>query len=282
MEPRVHIVTDSTAYLPAQFLENNPHVHVVPLTVNCGGEIMEDWLENNGRFKEALDRLSKQGAVPTTSQPAPGQFAELFNSLIEQGCEIVTITLSSKFSGTVQSAVNAASLVGEDKVSVVDSLSSVAGLMMLVEDAAAAALEGRSRKDIVAMLERKKQRVEVLLVPSGLEHLRRGGRIGGAQALLGSLLNIKPVLYINDEGYIDVLDKVRTHKKALLRMIQELPKNCTRVSVGHIHAKESVGNFKEMVEDRVGFEIPVLEVGPVITAHVGPDVLGLFFEIPEA
>jgi DegV family protein with EDD domain len=282
VEPKIHIVTDSTAYLPAQYLEDNPHIHVVPLTVNCGGEIMEDWVENNERFKEALDRLSKQDAIPTTSQPAPGKFAEQFCPLIEQGCEIIAITISSKFSGTIQSALNAASLVGEDKVSVVDSCSSVAGLRMLVEDAAAAALEGRSRQEIVTMLENKKHRFEVLLVPSSLEHLRRGGRIGGAQALVGSLLNIRPVLYIRDDGIIDVLEKVRTHKKALMRMIQEMPEGSTRVSVGNIYAEDAMGSLRKLAEDKLGVEVTVQEVGPVIASHVGLEVVGLFFEVPEA
>lgn len=281
MSPEVHIVTDSTAYLTPSWLLENPHVHVVPLTVDCGGEVMEDWVENNDRFKKALDALSRQDAVPVTSQPAPGKFMEVFQPLVEKGHEIVTITISGKFSGTIQSALNAASLVGQDKISVVDSRTTVTALAMLVEDAAAAALEGATREEIASMLERKKANMEVLLVPSSLEYLRRGGRIGGAQAFLGSLLNIKPVLYISDEGIVDALDKVRTMKKAINRMIQEMPENCRRVAVGQIMDPENFSLLKELVEDHLGMEVPAYEMGPVIATHVGPGVIGLFFEIPE-
>lgn len=280
MEAKVHIVTDSTAYLPEQWLQDNPHVHVVPLTVNCGGETMEDWVENNSRFKEALNRLSKRDAVPITSQPAPGRFLEVFRPLVEKGYEIVTITICSRLSGTAQSALNAASILGQDKITIVDSHTTAPGMRMLVEDAAAAALEGRSREEISVMVEQKKHNMEVFLVPPSLEYLHRGGRIGGAQALLGSLLNIKPVLYINDEGVVEVLDKVRTLKKALGRMAEVLPDNCSRASVGHFLAEDTVEILRELVEAKLGKEVMVQEMGPVIATHAGPGVTGLFFEIP--
>lgn len=282
METKIHIVSDSTAYLTDQWLQENPHVHVVPLSVNCGGETMEDWVENNVRFKEAMLSLGKQGAVPVTSQPAPGRFVEIFQPLVEKGHEIITITISSTFSGAAQSATNAASLVGSDRVSIVDSLTTVTGLRMLVEDAAAAALEGRSREEIVSMLEAKKRNMKVLLVPPSLEHLHRGGRIGGAQALFGSLLNIKPVLYITEEGRVEVLDKVRTLKKALQRMVEELPEGCRRASVGHVLAEDTVEILKGLVEDKLGMEVLAQEMGPVIATHVGPGVTGLFFEVPHS
>ena len=239
MEPKIHIVTDSTAYLPADFLGANPHVHVVPLTVNCGGRIIEDYTENNETFFEGMNELAKQDTVPTTSQPAPGRFAELFSTLLSQGCEIIAVTISSNLSGTVQSALTAACMVGEDKISVVDSLTTVGALRMLVEDAAALALEGASKEDIVTYLEKSKHRMKVLLLPASLEHLRRGGRIGGAQALVGSLLNIRPVLYITDTGYIEVLEKVRTQKKAIRRMVEEMPSSCKRVYYGQVAGEET-------------------------------------------
>lgn len=282
MEPKIHIVTDSTAYLPAEYIQNNPHVHVVPLTVNCGGEIMEDWVVNNLEFKEILGRMSRQDSVPTTSQPSPGRFAEVFETVLSEGNEIVAVTISSNLSGTVQSALNAAAMTGSEKISIIDSHTTVAALRMLVEDAAAAAIEGYERTQIASMLEEKKHRMEVLLVPPSLEHLRRGGRIGGAQALVGSLLNIKPVLYITDKGFIEVLDKVRTHKKALSRMAEEVSNNTKRAFIGHFLAEDTAEILKEMVEDKLGVDVTVQEVGPVIATHVGPGVVGLFFEIPAS
>jgi len=284
MEPKIHIVTDSTAYLPADYLMANPHVHVVPLTVDCDGEIFEDYLENNERFLRAMNELGKKDAVPKTSQPAPGRFAELFDTLVKKGCEVVAVIMSSKFSGTVQSAITAASMVGEEHISVIDSLTSVGALRMLVEDAASAALEGRSREEIVSMVEESKQRMEVLMLTSSLEHLRRGGRIGGAQALVGSLLNIRPVIYISDEGSLEVLEKVRTQKKALSRMAEEIPSNCKRIYCGHVTGEETVTSLQELIAqklDRRDTGIDLWEVGPVIITHIGTGVVGVFYEVPR-
>jgi len=100
MVDHIHVVTDSTAYLHSDWLSANPNVHVVPLTVNCGGTIMEDWVSNNALFKEALNKLGRKGDLPTTSQPAPGKFVEVFSSLVEKGCEIIVVTISSRLSGT--------------------------------------------------------------------------------------------------------------------------------------------------------------------------------------
>lgn len=280
METRIQIVTDSTAYLPAEFLQENPHVHVVPLTVNCGGVIIEDYVENNQKFIDAFNQMSRD-SFPSTSQPSPGRFAQIFGTLLSQGSEIIAITISSKLSGTVQCALTAAGMVDGDKISVVDSLTTVAGLRFLVEDAAAAALEGATRDEIVAMLEEKKHRMEVLLLSPNLEHLHRGGRVGGAQALMGSLLNIRPVLYITDAGSIEVLEKVRTQKKALNRMIEEMPPSCTRAYYGQVMGEETANTLRELAEAKLGIKVGEEEIGPVIATHVGPGVVGLFFERPE-
>ena len=280
--PKIQIVTDSTAYLSQAFLEANPHVHVVPLSVNCDGVIFEDNVANNEKFIQAMMAMSKEDGVPQTSQPAPGVFATLFHSLIEKGHEIITITISSKLSGTVQSAMTAADMVGEEKISVVDSLTTVASLAMLVEDAAAAALEGRSREAIVAELEGKKSRMEVLLIPSSLEYLHRGGRIGNAQALLGSLLNIYPVLRVTNEGSVEVIEKVRTKKKSIIRMVAEMPVNCKRAYCGEVMSEDHGEELMKLAEERIGIKVPLVDVGPVIMTHIGPGVVGLFYEIPES
>ncbi len=281
VQPKIQIVTDSTAYLPKEYLEANPHVHVVPLTVNCNGEIFEDDVANNERFVAAVKEMKRKDNMPSTSQPAPGAFATLFNSLIEKGHEIITITISSHLSGTVQSARTAADIIGQDKISIVDSRTTIAALAMLVEDAANAAMEGRSREEIVAELEAKKSRMEVLLIPDTLEYLHRGGRIGNAQALLGSLLNITPVLYVSDAGIADVLEKVRTKKKAITRMVDEMPANCTRAFYGHVLNEGDGEELRKQAEEKLGIKVPQFQVGPVIVTHAGPGVVGLVFEIPE-
>ena len=277
MADHIHVVTDSTAYINSGSLSANPNVHVVPLTVNCGGTIMEDWVSNNVLFKEALDKLGRKGDFPTTSQPAPGKFVEVFSPLVEKGCEIIVITISSRLSGTFESASTAAAMVGPDKISVIDSLSTAGTQKMLVEDAVKAAADGRNRQEITTMLEAEKQNKAILLIPASLEYLRRGGRIGGASALVGTLLNIKPVLCVKD-GVVDAMDKVRTQKRAYMRMVEEVPADSPRVMVAHFEAETEAKTLESLLKEKVTCDVEIVELGPVIATHVGPGVLGLLFE----
>ena len=281
MNVHIHIVTDSTAYIDQQWLKDYPFVHVVPLTVHFPDLVMEDRIENNDVFIKKLEELEELNKIPGTSQPSPGRFVEVFAPLVEKGHEIVVITISSGLSGTYQSALNAAQVVGKDKISVIDSRTTAAAQKILVEYAASASLEGASREDLVSFLEDKKKLIKLYLLPDNLEYLRRGGRIGKAQAILGTLLNIKPILQINEEGIIDVFDKVRTRKKAFKRIAEEIPENAVRAVVAHFKGEKYISEFKSIVEERVSCEVELYEAGPVIGTHGGPGVTGVIFEIPE-
>ncbi|NLO89857.1 MAG: DegV family protein [Clostridia bacterium] len=281
MNVHIHIVTDSTAYLEQQWLKDHPFVHVVPLTVHFPDLVMEDSIENNDLFIEKLGEMKELDKIPGTSQPPPGKFVEVFTPLVEKGHEIVVITISSAMSGTYQSALNAAQVVGKDRISVIDSRTTAAAQKFLVEYAASASLEGASREELVSLVEKKKKLIKLYLLPDSLEYLRRGGRIGKAQALLGTLLNIKPVLKINEEGIIDVFDKVRTRKKAFKRIAEEIPENAVRVTVGHFKGEQYISEFKSIVEERLSREVELYEAGPVVGTHGGPGVTGVIFEIPE-
>ncbi|HBT20860.1 MAG TPA: DegV family protein [Peptococcaceae bacterium] len=281
MNVKTHIVTDSTAYVDQQWLKDYPFVHVVPLTVHFPDMVMEDRVENNDLFMKKLKELEKLNKIPGTSQPSPGKFVEVFAPLVERGHEIVVITISSGLSGTYQSALNAAQVVGKDKISVVDSKTTAAAQKILVEYAARASFEGVSRNEIVSFLENKRRFIKLYLIPDNLEYLRRGGRIGKAQVLLGTLLNIKPILHINEEGIIDVFDKVRTRRKAFKRIAEEIPENAVRTVVAHFEGEDYISEFKSIVEEKVSCEVELYEAGPVIGTHGGPGVTGVIFEIPE-
>ncbi len=215
---KVAVVTDSTAYLEKEVLQRYS-IEVVSLYVNFPDEVIVDGSIDSTSFFEKMKRSSQ---MPFTSQPSPGDFVNVFERLLQEGKEVVSIHISSGISGTVESAQTAAKMLEENKISIVDSQSTAAGLAMLVQEAAAAAEQGETRESIVQLAEDLKKRLQILFVPDTLEYLKKGGRIGGAQALLGTLLKIKPILSLS-QGKIEVFDKVRTMKKAMERIVAELP-----------------------------------------------------------
>lgn len=273
---QIVLVTDSTAYITQERIEKYG-IKVVPLYVNFPDEVLEDGSIDNALFFKKMRGSSK---LPFTSQPSPGDFMKVYEKLIKEGKEIISIHISSGISGTVESANSAARMVDPARISVVDSQFTSAGLAMMVLYAARAVEEGKTREEIVAALEKLKSKIHILFVPDTLEYLRKGGRIGGAQALLGTLLNIKPVLYFN-EGRIDVFDKVRTMKKALRRIVDELPYNTEGLQVGILIAETSpvhLQMMEELLAERLpGMTVEKYELSPVISTHVGPGVLGLTF-----
>jgi len=271
----VRIVTDSTAFLPREKLEAY-NIKVVPLYVHFPDEIILDGSIDNKVFFEKMKKTSK---LPFTSQPSPGDFLKVYEPIINNGDEIVSIHISSGISGTVESAATAARMLQTDRISIVDSMVTSGGLALLTIAAAEAAEEGKARDEIVDLLEQLKKKMKVLFVPATLEYLKKGGRIGGAQALLGTILQIKPVLMFKD-GKIEVFDKIRTMKKAMRRMVDELPEKGQnlRITILQAEAVETAGILKELIEERLpGTAVEVMGISPVIGTHVGPGVIGLAF-----
>lgn len=279
----VHIVTDSTAYLPEEVLREFPHLHVVSLTVHFPHLVMEDGLENLDSF---LRELKASPRPATTSQPPPQRFAEVFRPLVEEGHEIVAILISSVLSGTCTSAQAAADAVGPERIEIIDSRLTTAPMAFAAIQAARAAQAGKSRREIVDLVHWVCQRSRLFFVPDTLEYLHKGGRIGGAQALLGSLLQIKPILYLVD-GRVEVLDKVRTRSRAMQRLVEELPGDHQgyEIAVLHLDGLDNALTLKGLVQERLGGrEVPVIVAGPVLGTHVGPGAFGLMIcqRPPEA
>jgi DegV family protein with EDD domain len=273
---QIALVTDSTGYIPQEKIEKHG-IEVVPLYVNFPDEVLEDGSIDNALFFKKMRGSSK---LPFTSQPSPGDFIKVYEKLIKEGKEIISIHISAGISGTVESANSAARMVDPARISVVDSQFTSAGMAMMVLYAARAIEEGKTREEVVASLEKLKSKTHILFVPDTLEYLRKGGRIGGAQALLGTLLNIKPVLYFNG-GKVDVFDKVRTMKKALRRIVDELPSNAEGLQVAILIAETSPVHL-QMMEEFLAERFPSMkvekyELSPVIGTHTGPGVLGLAY-----
>lgn len=273
----VRIVTDSTAFLKKETIEQYK-ITVVPLYVNFENETILDGSISNATF---FDKMKNAAKMPFTSQPSPGDFVEVFEKIIEEGNDIVTIVISSGISGTYESATNAARIVDAKRIAVVDSIITSGGLAMLVKEAAEAAAQGKSKEEIVELVEDKKRRLRIFFIPDTLEYLKKGGRIGGAQALLGTLLKIKPVLYLNN-GKVDTFDKVRTMKKAMERIVDEIPpaKGSFPLTIVHAEANDSASKIKDMIIQRFPeAHIVIDELSPVIGTHAGPGVVGICFYV---
>jgi len=270
----VAIVTDSTADLPLALAAMRA-ITVVPLTLHLDGRSLLDGVDITP--EEFYRRLPTATAHPTTSQPSAGRFAEAYQSLLDDHDAVVSIHISEKLSGTVASARQAADMTDPKRVHVIDSevVSMSLGLIALVasalaaQDLDAAAIESR----VLAM----RPQLYTYFSVATLEFLRRGGRIGRASALLGSVLQVKPVLCIRD-GLVTPLERVRTFDRALNRVI-ELTREVNNgkgvcLIVGHADAQaaaERVGRELEPIADT----LMIQPLGPVVGAHAGPGVVGV-------
>lgn len=277
---KVRIVTDSTSDIPEQ-LRQQYGIEMVPLKVHFGTETYYDAVTiQPGEF---YDKLASSAKLPTTSQPSPADFLELYKRVGgADGADIVSIHLSSAMSGTYQSAVLAKSMLeGDVRVEVVDSKSASFGIGLLVLEAAKAAEQGKSASEIVAHIESIRQQMRIYFLVGTLDYLQKGGRIGKAAALFGSLLNIKPILTIDSEGEVSSVDKVRGVKKAMSRIVDMLKADFgdrrLQLTVAQASAREAADEFAELL--RGSFDISDLsftEVGPVIGTHAGPGTIAVF------
>ena len=270
----VAIVTDSTADLPPAMVAARS-IKVVPLTLHFDGRSLLDGVDITP--SEFYRKLPNATTHPTTSQPSPGQFAEMYTSLLADHDSVVSIHISEKLSGTFESARQGAEMTDAKRVHVIDSQVVSMSLGLVTLAASTMAASGSDAEAIVSKVEGMRADVQTYFSVATLEFLRRGGRIGRASALVGSVLQVKPVLCIRD-GLVTPLERVRTFERALTRIV-ELTRAVDRgrgvcVIVGHAGADEDA--------ERVGRELePIAEtlmiqpLGPVVGAHAGPGVVGV-------
>ncbi|MGW2558835.1 DegV family protein [Streptomyces sp. NPDC001514] len=277
MSRHVAIVTDSTAYLPPQAMERHG-ITAVPLTVVLGDQALEEGTEISARSLALA--LQKRRSV-TTSRPSPETFAAAYRARSEAGAtEIVSLHLSSEFSGTYDAAVLAAR-EAPVPVRVVDTGMVAMALGFCALAAAETADAGGTLDEAVAAAEKRAARTSAYFYVDTLDYLRRGGRIGAAQALLGSALAVKPLLQL-DGGRIELLEKVRTASKAIARLEEIVAERSgvagrVDIAVHHLAAPERASALAERLRERVPnlAELHVSEVGAVIGAHTGPGLLGV-------
>ncbi len=273
------IVVDSTADLP-EHLANDPNISMVPLTVYFGEEAYLDWVEL--KPEEFYQRLKTSPSLPRTSQPSAGAFLERYKALRERFDRIYSVHLSSKFSGTCASAEVAQSQV--DGVRVVDSELATGGIALFVDRLLDRLDRGTPEEEFEAYIERFRREKIFYFLPTTLDYLYKGGRIGRASHLVGTLLNVKPVLAI-EGGVIDVYRKVRGLSQALQVMRDGLVENTVpgkTTYVGYAHALNEpvLAQLRELVESVPDRDIQVRTVsivGSVIGTYVGPGAVSLSF-----
>jgi DegV family protein with EDD domain len=280
----VKIVTDSTSDLPKEFVQKH-NIAVVPLTAIFGSKSYRDGVDLSP--KQFYDMLPTAQDHPTTSQPTPSDFAAVYRPLVEAGHEIVSLHLSSKLSGTYASAIAAKNeletqLKKSVPITVIDTTWISMALGMLVITAAQAAEAGKSRDEIVAMINAIIPKMNLIFVLDTLEYLKRGGRIGGARAMLGTVLNVKPMLEVVN-GVIEPLEQPRSRAKALRRLMEIFDKRADAqkpLHAGVLHAvsAEDAAALEKQIKARPQCkEFYLTEIGAVIGVHVGPNALGLAF-----
>jgi DegV family protein with EDD domain len=274
----VAVVTDSTAYLPLELLEGYG-IHVVPLYVVLPGRSGREGLDIGP--EEVARALSVRGQTVSTSRPTPGDFLAAYRHALDSGAEqLVSVHLSGELSGTSDAARLAAAQVGEHIVTVVDSRSAAMGCGFPVLAAARSAAAGADRAEVAETARRTAAETSTFFVVDTLEHLRRGGRIGAAAAVLGSALAVKPVLHVKD-GRVVPLEKVRTAARANSRLVQRAVEAAgdgpVSVAVHHLAAGERAERLAAELRERLPAlrELHVSELGAAIGAHVGPGAVGV-------
>jgi len=282
---KVALVTDSTSYLPKEFTQKH-NITIVPQVLIWGEETLRDGVDILP--DTFYSRLKTAKVMPTTSQVSIVTMQTTFQNLVDQGYEVLGIFISSRLSGTMQSAVQAKDMMGAsaEKVTIVDSQSTAMALGFQVLAAARALDAGMNLKDCLAQAESAHKRSGVYFAVDTLEFLHRGGRIGGAQRFFGSALNLKPILAVQ-EGKVEGVDRIRTKSKAHERILelvadQTRGKSNIRIATLHANAAEDARNLL----DRAASAMPVVEkifteVSPVVGTHAGPGTVGLAYSFDE-
>ena len=279
--PNIAVVTDSTTYMPAELLKKH-NISVAPQVLIWGDQTYKDGVDiQSGEF---FTRLKTAKVMPTTSQVAVISFQEIFQGLVDKGFEVLALLVSSKLSGTVQSAMQAKDLMGSarDKVNVVDSQSVAMALGFQALAVARSIEAGASLKEAIALAEKSHEYTGVFFAVDTLEFLHRGGRIGGAQRFIGSALNLKPILAIQD-GKVEGIERIRTKSKAQDRVLELViekvaGRSPVRLATLHANAAEEAKALLARAEQALKpVESILTEVSPTVGTHAGPGTVGLAF-----
>lgn len=270
------VVTDSTAYIPKE-LRDKLNIHMIPLSVIFGNETYREEIDLHA--DEFYEEIKTKG-LPTTSQPTTGEFVTLFEKLAKDFDAVISIHLSSGISGTYQGAITAGNLVEDIEVYAYDSEISCMMQGLYAIEAAEMANEGKGPEEIIARLDEMKKSMRAYFMVDDLSHLQRGGRLSSAQAIIGSMLQVKPLLHFVDKVIVP-FEKIRTRKKAMKRISNMLEEDAAsgdeyRAVIFQGKREEEAQEWKTELETKLSnVEFTISYFGPVIASHLGEGAMGL-------
>jgi len=280
----IRIVTDSTSYIP-QSIINEYDISVVSLNVAFKDESFREVDIDNNTFYKKMDG---QG-IPTSSQPSVQELYDAYEKIVIEKHDVVGVFLSSDMSGTYSTANMVKDMINEKypeaNIEIIDSRSNCMQLGYAVISAAKAAKEGKTIEEVVLAAEKNIKSSRFLFVPENLEYLKKGGRIGTAGALIGKILSINPILTVA-EGKTTVFDKVRTKKRAIQSMIATFEEDIKNFGLGdiivhHINCEEEARQIAALLKEKIGLNVLIGSIGPVIGLHVGPGAIGIAYYTNE-
>lgn len=276
---RIAIVTDSSAYIPAE-AQTGLNIHVIPVWLIWDGENYRDGVDITP--ETFYSRLTASKTLPTSSQPSVMEFKTLFQELSSSYDAIAAVLVSSKISGTVASAEAAAAELPDIPISIVDSLTGSMGLGFVVLAAARAVATGNSLEEVIDAAEKMKEKTQLIFVVDTLKFLHRSGRISGSKRWLGTVLQIKPILHFED-GLIRPLSQARTKRKALEKLVELAQERLAgrqmeEAAIIEIDCMEDCKKLERMVKDHFNpAKILRTTVSPVVGTIVGPGSIGLAY-----
>ena len=279
----IKIVTDSTAYIPEDLLAKYD-ISVISLNVIMNGESLRELDINDQDFYSTLPLLDE---IPTSSQPILHEMMTTFETLIKEGHQVLGIFLSSEMSGTFSSAHMVRNMILENhpdaSIELLDSKTNCMQMGFIALEAAKAAKNGANLREVLDIATTIKYHSRFLFTPETLDYLKKGGRIGGASALLGNIFQIKPILTVED-GKTTVFTKVRTKKKAIQSFITKLAEDLEGHQLGdiivhHIHCEQEGLALAKQLEEEFKLPVRIQAIGPVIGSHVGPGSIGIAYYI---
>lgn len=281
----IQFITDSTAYLPEELMANMP-ISIVSLSVLVDEDTYKETETTNEVFYQ---KMKQARSFPKSAQPCLEDMTDAFEQAVKAGNSVVGLFLSSEMSGTYQTACMIRSQLletyPEAEIEIIDSRTNCMQMGYAVLHGVELASAGKSFNEVVRSVSEHVSRSRFIFLPETLEYLKMGGRIGGAQALFGSLLQILPILTVKD-GKTEIFQKVRTKKKAVETMAQFVLEEIKNCGLGHVavHHIESFAEGKvlaQKLEEVLGISIPVIAIGPVIGTHVGPGAIGIAYDLQK-
>jgi DegV family protein with EDD domain len=279
----IKIISDSTSYIDME-TQKKFDIGILPLSIHFEDESFK---ETEVDYEQFYHKVESTGIIPTSSQPSPGEIYETFKQIVAYGHDILAIFISSAMSGTYSTALKAKEMVLQEfpqaNIEIMDSRTNCMALGLQVLAAARAAMAGESFKAVLNAAVQMRDRVHFYFVPETLEYLKKGGRIGTASALLGSLLNIRPILTVDmKKGMTHLLEKARGTSIAIKRMLALMEEDQKKyglsdIIVHHINAPEKAESLRQTLQERYDLPVSIYSIGPVIGVHTGLGTVGFVY-----